>query len=58
MLRRYGVVFRDVVAAESFTVPWRDLLRALRRLEARGLVRGGRFVSGFVGEQFSLPGGA
>ena len=55
LLRRYGVVFRDVVAAESFTVPWRDLLRALRRLEARGLVRGGRFVSGFVGEQFSLP---
>ena len=55
LLRRYGVVFRDVVAAESFTVPWRDLLRALRRLEARGIVRGGRFVSGFVGEQFSLP---
>ncbi|MYI82426.1 MAG: hypothetical protein F4056_03660, partial [Chloroflexi bacterium] len=55
LLRRYGVVFRDVVAAESFTVPWRDLLRALRRLEARGVVRGGRFVSGFVGEQFSLP---
>ena len=55
LLRRYGVVFRDVVAAESFTVPWRDLLRALRRLEARGIVRGGRFVSGFVGEQFALP---
>ncbi|MYD64784.1 MAG: DEAD/DEAH box helicase [Chloroflexi bacterium] len=55
LLKRYGVVFRDVVAAESFRVPWREVLRALRRFEARGTVRGGRFVSGFVGEQFALP---
>ena len=55
LLRRYGVVFRDVVATESLTFPWRELLRALRRLEARGVVRGGRFVNGFVGEQFALP---
>ena len=55
LLRRYGVLFRDVVAAESITFPWRELLRALRRLEARGVVRGGRFVNGFVGEQFALP---
>ncbi len=55
LLRRYGVVFRDIVAAESFRLPWREVLRALRRFEARGTVRGGRFVSGFVGEQFALP---
>jgi len=55
LLRRYGVVFRDVVARESFAVPWREVLRALRRMEARGTVRGGRFVTGFVGEQYALP---
>ena len=55
LLFRYGVVFRDVVARESFTVPWREILRALRRFEARGTVRGGRFISGFVGEQYALP---
>ncbi len=55
LLQRYGVVFRDVVAQESFTVPWREVLRALRRFEARGTVRGGRFVTGFVGEQYALP---
>jgi ATP-dependent Lhr-like helicase len=55
LLTRYGVVFRDLVARESFTLPWREVLRALRRLEARGVVRGGRFVAGFVGEQFALP---
>ncbi len=55
MLRRYGVVFRDAVARESFAVPWREVLRALRRMEARGTVRGGRFVTGFVGEQYALP---
>ncbi len=55
LLQRYGVVFRDVVVQESFTVPWREVLRALRRFEARGTVRGGRFVSGFVGEQYALP---
>jgi ATP-dependent Lhr-like helicase len=55
LLQRYGVVFRDLYPRESFTLPWRDVLRALRRLEARGLVRGGRFVSGFSGEQYALP---
>jgi ATP-dependent Lhr-like helicase len=55
LLARYGVVFRELMARESFTVPWRDIARALRRREARGLVRGGRFVAGFVGEQYALP---
>ncbi len=55
LLDRYGVVFRDLVVRESFGVPWREVLRALRRMEARGVVRGGRFVSGFVGEQYALP---
>jgi ATP-dependent helicase Lhr and Lhr-like helicase len=54
LLARYGVVFRELSARESFTVPWRDVLRALRRREARGLLRGGRFVAGFVGEQYAL----
>jgi ATP-dependent Lhr-like helicase len=55
LLARYGVVFRELSARESFTVPWRDVVRALRRREARGLARGGRFVSGFLGEQYALP---
>jgi ATP-dependent Lhr-like helicase len=55
LLARWGVVFRDVVARESLAPPWRELLWALRRMEARGEIRGGRFVSGFVGEQFALP---
>jgi len=55
LLARYGVVFRELAARESFVVPWRDVLRALRRREARGLVRGGRFVGGFPGEQYALP---
>jgi hypothetical protein len=55
LLQRYGVVFRDLVLRESSLPPWRDVLIALRRLEARGEIRGGRFVSGFVGEQFALP---
>ncbi|MDQ3341021.1 MAG: DEAD/DEAH box helicase [Myxococcota bacterium] len=55
LLHRYGVVFRDLLARESSLPPWRDLLVALRRLEARGEIRGGRFVTGFVGEQFALP---
>ena len=55
LLARYGVVFRELAARESFAVPWRDVLRALRRREARGLVRGGRFVAGFIGEQYALP---
>jgi ATP-dependent Lhr-like helicase len=55
LLARWGVVFRDVIARESLAPPWRELLIALRRMEARGEIRGGRFVSGFVGEQFALP---
>jgi ATP-dependent helicase Lhr and Lhr-like helicase len=55
LLARYGVVFRDLVVRETFAVPWRDVVRALRRMEARGSVRGGRFVSGFIGEQYALP---
>ncbi|HEY0194599.1 MAG TPA: DEAD/DEAH box helicase, partial [Kofleriaceae bacterium] len=54
LLLRYGVVFRDLLVRESSLPPWRDLLVALRRLEARGEIRGGRFVTGFVGEQFAL----
>ncbi len=55
LLARYGVVFRDLVAREHLGVSWRDIVRALRRQEARGVVRGGRFVAGFVGEQYALP---
>jgi ATP-dependent Lhr-like helicase len=55
VLLRWGVVFRDLLARESITPPWRDLLVTLRRMEAQGEVRGGRFVSGFVGEQFARP---
>jgi ATP-dependent helicase Lhr and Lhr-like helicase len=55
LLARYGVVFRDLVARETALPPWRELVVALRRLEARGEIRGGRFVAGFVGEQFALP---
>jgi hypothetical protein len=54
LLARYGVVFRELAAREILP-PWRDLLLVLRRLEARGDVRGGRFVAGFVGEQFAVP---
>ncbi len=53
LLRRYGVLFRDLLAREA-APPWRDLLNVLRRAEARGEVRGGRFVAGFSGEQFAL----
>jgi ATP-dependent Lhr-like helicase len=55
LLDRWGVVFRDLVRRESFALPWREVLFALRRLEARGLCRGGRFVAGPVGEQYALP---
>ena len=55
LLARWGVVFRDLVARETLAVPWREILWALRRLEARGTIRGGRFVTGFVGEQYALP---
>jgi ATP-dependent Lhr-like helicase len=56
LLARYGVVFRDLVARETLAVPWREIAWAFRRMEARGSIRGGRFVSGFVGEQYALPG--
>ncbi|MBW2231796.1 MAG: DEAD/DEAH box helicase [Deltaproteobacteria bacterium] len=56
LLMRWGVVFRDLLARERLAIPWRDLIWAMRRLEARGVIRGGRFVSGFTGEQFALPG--
>jgi len=55
LLERYGIVFRDLLAREMSMPPWRSLLGVYRRLEARGEVRGGRFVNGFVGEQFALP---
>jgi len=55
LLQRYGVVFRKILDRESISVPWRDLLRVLRRLEARGEIRGGRFLGGFSGEQFATP---
>jgi ATP-dependent Lhr-like helicase len=54
-LHRYGIVFRDLVVRESLSPPWRDLLQLYRRFEARGEVRGGRFLHGFAGEQFALP---
>jgi ATP-dependent Lhr-like helicase len=55
LLRRYGVVFREVLSRETILPRWREVLIALRRLEDRGEVRGGRFVRGFLGEQFALP---
>jgi ATP-dependent Lhr-like helicase len=56
LLRRYGVVFWRLLEREpAWLPPWRDLLRIYRRLEARGEIRGGRFVAGFSGEQFALP---
>jgi ATP-dependent Lhr-like helicase len=54
-LRRYGIVFRDLLAREPRSPPWRDLLQIYRRLEARGEIRGGRFAQAFSGEQFALP---
>jgi ATP-dependent Lhr-like helicase len=55
LLRRYGIVFRDVLARETNLATWRELLMGFRRLEDRGEIRGGRFVDGFLGEQFALP---
>ena len=55
LLKRYGVIFRKLLERESALPPWRDLLYVLRRMEARGEIRGGRFVDGFSGEQFALP---
>jgi ATP-dependent Lhr-like helicase len=55
LLRRYGVVFRRMLTRETAGVPWRELVSCYRRLEARGEIRGGRFVSGSPGEQYALP---
>ena len=55
VLHRYGVVFREMLTRESILPRWREVLIALRRLEDRGEIRGGRFVAGFLGEQFALP---
>jgi ATP-dependent Lhr-like helicase len=55
LLRRYGVVLRELLARETRAPSWRTLLGIYRRLEARGEIRGGRFVDGFSGEQFALP---
>jgi ATP-dependent Lhr-like helicase len=55
LLRRYGIVFRDLLARETNLPKWRELHMGFRRLEDRGEIRGGRFVDGFVGEQFALP---
>ena len=52
---RWGVVFRDLLVRENIAVPWREVLWAFRRMEARGTVAGGRFVNGFSGEQFAHP---
>jgi ATP-dependent helicase Lhr and Lhr-like helicase len=55
LLRRYGVVFRELLVRENMLPKWRELVMAFRRLEDRGEIRGGRFVQGFIGEQFALP---
>jgi ATP-dependent Lhr-like helicase len=55
LLRRYGVVFHRLLSREATAAPWRELARVYRRLEARGEIRGGRFVSGMSGEQFAVP---
>jgi hypothetical protein len=55
LLQRYGVVFKRLLAREAAAPPWRTLLLEYRRLEARGEIRGGRFVAGMSGEQFALP---
>jgi ATP-dependent Lhr-like helicase len=55
LLTRWGVLFRDLLARESSAPLWRDLLPVLRRLEATGEIRGGRFVAGYTGEQFASP---
>ena len=55
LLLRYGILFPELLAREPMAPRWRDLVRVLRTLEARGEIRGGRFVSGFVGEQFAMP---
>jgi ATP-dependent Lhr-like helicase len=56
LLARWGVVFYDLLARENLSLSWREILVALRRLEAQGRARGGRFVTGFAGEQYAWPG--
>lgn len=55
LLKRYGIVFRDLLVKEKLIPPWKDLIKTFRRMEARGEIRGGNFVIGYVGEQFALP---
>lgn len=55
LLDRYGVIFPELLARDALSYRWRDLVQVLRRLEAKGEISGGRFVSGFIGEQFALP---
>ena len=55
LLQRWGILFRDLLARETAVPPWHELLPMLRRMEAQGEIRGGRFVSGFTGEQFARP---
>jgi ATP-dependent Lhr-like helicase len=55
LLRRYGVVFKRLLVGEDLPLPWREIVKVFYRLEARGEIRGGRFVGGFSGEQFALP---
>jgi len=55
LLERYGVFFRDLLTRESGAPPWRMLLPVYRRMEAKGEIRGGRFITGVSGEQFALP---
>src|SRR5262249_1972040 len=55
LLNRYGVVFRDLLQRETLLPPWRELLMMFRKMEDRGQIRSGKFVTGFVGQQFALP---
>jgi ATP-dependent Lhr-like helicase len=55
LLHRYGVIFRRLLAREATSITWRELVQVYRRLEARGEIRGGRFVTGLSGEQYALP---
>ena len=55
LMRRYGIVVRDLLSREANLPKWREMLTTFRRMEDRGEIRGGRFVDGFLGEQFALP---
>jgi ATP-dependent helicase Lhr and Lhr-like helicase len=55
LLRRYGVMFRDLLGNENCAPSWSELVRMYRRMEARGEIRGGRFVANVAGEQYALP---